>query len=73
MDLLYTTTFHIFHKASNLNKLYLGNIFLSSFHDEASSILKHCPDGLYSAVILLARPIEKNTTLCQLPLELAIY
>lgn len=31
MDLLYNITFHIFHSANNLDKLYLGNIFLTYF------------------------------------------
>lgn len=29
MDLLPNRVFHIFHSASNLNKLYLGSIFLT--------------------------------------------
>lgn len=57
MDLLYNIGFYIVQSANNFNKLYLGNIFLIYFQDEASLILKHCHNGLYSAIILLAKPV----------------
>lgn len=71
MDLLYKIAFPTFHNVSNFNKLYFGNIFLTSFQDGTSLILKHSPNGSYSAVIYWWGPSYKNSAVCQLPLDLS--